>query len=89
VIDPAALVARDLESGEVKPVSVVWSLPQADPDAPVVVHPGEMALFQIVVDSRALELSYEPSDGQPVLLGQFYAGCGGGGGGLPVLIDID
>jgi hypothetical protein len=88
-IDPAALVARDLESGEVKPASVFWSLPQADPDVPVVVHPGVMALFQIVVDSSAFELSYEPRDGQPVPLGQFYAACGGGGGGLPVLIDID
>ena len=88
-IDPAALVARDLEDGEVKPASVFWSLPQADPDAPAIVHPGEMALFQIVVDSRAFDLSYEPPDGQPVPLGQFFAACGGGGGGLPVLIDID
>jgi hypothetical protein len=89
VIDPAALVARELEDGEVKPASVTWFLPQADPDAAVVVHSGEMALFQIVVDSSGFELSYEPPDGQPVPLGEFYAGCGGGGGGLPVLIDID
>lgn len=88
-IDPAALVARDLEDGKVKPTSVFWSLPQADPDAPAIIQPGAMALFQIVVDSRAFELSYEPPDGLPVPLGEFYAGCGGGGGGLPVLIDID
>lgn len=88
-IDPAALVARDHVDGALEPVSVFWSLPPGATDTPVIVHPGEMSVFVIVVGSPAFDLSYLPPGGQPLSLGSFPIGCGGGGGGLPVLIDID
>jgi hypothetical protein len=88
VIDPASFAAVDLD-GTSKSISLAWSVPERAADAPVTVHPGELALFQILVDSPAFELSYRSPAGQVVDIGQFIAGCGGGGGGAPVLIDVE
>ena len=87
-IDPSSFVAVGGPDETVTAPSVTWWLPAAPQDAPLVLSPGETALFQIAVDSEYFDLSYTTSSGQTVSLGTYFWSCGAGGA-APVLIDIE
>jgi hypothetical protein len=90
VVDPSAFNAVGF-GGQALPFTVIWSLPAAEPTAPVVLGKGEFALFQIVEDDPdddITDLYYNAPGATPIQLSHFEDGCGAGGG-APVLIDVD
>jgi hypothetical protein len=92
VVDPASFSAIG-SSGTDIPVSLVWSLPAQPANSTASIRPGDAALFQVLLDDsvtdRGFTLYYTSSSGKEIPIAQGERGCGGAGGGAPVLIDID
>jgi hypothetical protein len=92
VVDPSSFSAIGSSGAEI-PLDLVWSLPSQPVNTTVSFPPGDAALFQVVLDDsvvdRGFTLYYTTSSGQEIPIAQGERGCGGAGGGAPVLIDID
>jgi hypothetical protein len=89
VIDPLGFAAA-YETGETVSVTFdAWLFPSAGVDQQRVLTEGDVGLFQLEVGGHFFDLYYTPPSGAPVLLGQEGGPCAGGGGGSPILIDLE
>jgi hypothetical protein len=89
-IDPTAFTLVH-ESGESRPAQVdAWLSPPADATQPLVLAPGEIALFRFASAGERYRLYYTPPDAPSTLVGENAAlYCGAGGATTPVLIDLE
>jgi hypothetical protein len=90
-VDPALLISVD-EQGVKLPVSAVaWSLPDVRRETSLNLVRNEIGLLHGVVEvapNHNFDLYYTGPTGEAIFLAPALWGCGGGGG-APVLIDID
>ena len=90
-VDPASLIAVDEQGASLPVTAVAWSLPEARRETSLRLGPGETGLVHGIVDAdpgHAFDLYYAVPTGEPIFLAPSLWGCGGGGG-APVLIDIE
>jgi hypothetical protein len=92
VVDPSSFVAvykmGDLAGQTVHPELREWIFPAQSPASPLVLKPGEIALFELELSPIWYTLYFETETGSLVDLGTNNGGCGAGGA-APVLIDIE
>jgi hypothetical protein len=90
-VDPVSLIAVDEQGASLPVTAVAWSLPEARRETSLRLGPGETGLLHGVVDAdpgHSFDLYYAAPTGEANFLTPSLWGCGGGGG-APVLIDID
>jgi hypothetical protein len=90
-VDPASLFAVDEQGASLPVTAVAWSLPEARRETSLRLGPGDTGLLHGVVDAdpgHSFDLYYAAPTGEAIFLTPSLWGCGGGGG-APVLIDID
>ena len=95
VIHPDDFVARYVDSERIADSSIAWLYPTIPASHDLVLKPGEVGLFQLVVQPSeqggdpGVDLQYAAPDAKPVFLGTSDGPCTGAGGGLPNTIDIE